>query len=204
MSGKIWNKPIYGIGINNKEYDTRIGYKRAKEYLLWVDMLRRCTEKHWSKWPTYYGTTCSENFKSYSYFYEWCNKQIGFGNKDEHGRYWHLDKDLLGKGSKVYSENTCVFVPSRINSLTVKSKTIRGEFPIGVYWDENKLKFRARCWQGSGKSKFLGDYCTPEQAFLAYKTFKEAYIKQVANEYKDLIDPRAYQALLNYTVEITD
>lgn len=197
-------KLILGLGINSKKYNTYDGNKRAKEYLVWVDMLLRCTQKHWSKFPTYTGTTCSDNFKSYEYFYEWCQMQVGFGNKDEHDRYWHLDKDLLGKERRLYSEDTCVFVPSRINSLTVKSKAIRGDFPVGVYWDESKLKFRARCWQGSGKAKFLGDYNSPEQAFQAYKTFKEWHIKQIAEGYKEVIDPRAYQALLNYTVEITD
>ena len=45
---------------------------------------------------------------------------------------------------------------------------------------------------------------TPEEAFLAYKKDKEAYIKDVANKWKDKIDPRAYEALMNYEVEITD
>ena len=52
--------------------------------------------------------------------------------------------------------------------------------------------------------KHIGCFDTQEEAFRAYKTFKEALIKEVANEYKDKLDPRAYQALLNYTVEITD
>ena len=50
----------------------------------------------------------------------------------------------------------------------------------------------------------LGVYNTPGEAFLAYKQAKEAYIKEVANKWKDQIDPRAYNALINYQVEITD
>jgi hypothetical protein len=33
---------------------------------------------------------------------------------------------------------------------------------------------------------------------------KEAYIKEVANKWKDQIDPRAYEALMSYQVEIND
>jgi hypothetical protein len=47
-------------------------------------------------------------------------------------------------------------------------------------------------------------YDTPEEAFHAYKTAKEAYIKQVADEYKDKIPKKLYDALYAYTIEITD
>jgi hypothetical protein len=63
--------------------------------------------------------------------------------------------------------------------------------------------FIARC-QFKGKNKHLGTYRNKEDAFVAYKTFKEAYIKEVANEYRTQIDPRAYEALMNYEVNIYD
>jgi len=184
--------------------DMCIDKKKRREYFMWKNMLSRCTDKYWGSKPTYLGTNCSNNFKSYAFFYEWCNKQIGFGSVDENNRYWHLDKDLLIKGNKLYSEDTCVFIPSRINNLFVKRENLRGENPIGVYWSKNPCKFVARCNINKGVQKHLGNFETPEQAFLAYKTFKESLIKQVANEYKSQLDPRAYEALINYTVEITD
>ena len=45
---------------------------------------------------------------------------------------------------------------------------------------------------------------TPEEAFYVYKEAKETYIKEVANRWKDQIDPRVYEALMKYEVEITD
>ena len=48
------------------------------------------------------------------------------------------------------------------------------------------------------------NYITPEEAFQAYKTTKESHIKEVADKWKDLIDPKVYQAMNNYEVEITD
>ena len=44
-----------------------------------------------------------------------------------------LDKDILIKGNKIYSQDTCIFVPKAINSLFTNRKRFRGEYPIGVY-----------------------------------------------------------------------
>jgi len=198
------NRLVGGIGTNNNEYPSKRDGKLIKEYNLWKAMLRRCAEKCWNEYPTYVGTTCSENFKDYSYFYEWCQGQVGFGNTDENGISWHLDKDLLVKGNKLYSEVTCIFIPSKINNLLTKREYSRGSYPIGVYLDKRNSKFMARCSNGLGKDIYLGSFKCPIEAFKAYKTFKENYIKQIAEQYKLQIDPRAYQALLNYQVEVTD
>ena len=191
-------------GVNDRKYPSWDGKKILKEYDLWRRLIARCSQKIWDKRPTYKGTHFSDNFSNYSFFYEWCQTQVGFCNKDEKGRCWNLDKDLLGKGNKVYSEDTCVFVPQRINLLLTKRGASRGDWPVGVSWDKSAKKFQANCKNGGGKQQYLGLFSTPQEAFRAYKTFKEALIKQVANEYKDQLDPRAYEALLNYQVEVTD
>ena len=45
-----------------------------------------------------------------------------------------------------------------------------------------------------------------EEAFQYYKTFKENYIKQVADDYysQGLIPKKLYDAMYRYEVEITD
>lgn len=170
---------------------------------MWRGMLSRCMPYGWVRNPTYVGTTCSENFKSYSFFYEWCNKQVGFGNKDEKGKNWQIDKDILIKGNKIYSEDTCCFVPKNINTLLTKSNSSRGKQPIGVFWDENRGSFRAVCSENN-KLKHLGCFKTKDSAFSAYKLFKERLIKAVAEVYKGQIDERVYTALMNYQVSDND
>jgi len=198
------SKLVGGIGTKGCTYPTTFNGKMLKEYDIWGSMLLRCTEKCWANYPSYVNTFCSENFKSYTFFYEWCQEQKGFGNKDEKGKYWQLDKDLLVKGNKLYSEDTCVFVPQEINILLIKCDSVRGDSPVGVHWHKKDKKFHSRCSDGFGKQKHLGCFSTAKEAFLAYKNFKEAYIKQVAEQYKDVIDPRAYKALLEYEVNIDD
>ncbi len=197
------NKLVQGVGLNDGKYITRKDGRNIKEYNLWNSMLERCSDNLRKKRPTYMGTTCSDNFKLYSFFYEWCQTQVGFGEEDENGKRWHLDKDILFKGNKCYSEDTCAFVPQRINCMLVKCNAARGEWPVGVCWDRSCKKFVSQC-NDTGKNKHLGYFNTPQEAFQAYKTFKESLIKEVANEYKNQLDPRVYEALMNYEVNEND
>ena len=198
------NKLVQGIGIKGDKYPSWNGVEMLKEYSLWTDMLLRCTNKVLRKRPTYEGVTCSENFKSYTFFYEWCNQQKGFNEKDKNSRKWSLDKDLLIRGNKCYSEDVCVFVPNRVNNLVIKRNASRGDWPIGVSLDKATSKYKASCNNGTGKQTYLGRFNTPQEAFQAYKTFKEALIKEVANEYKEQLDSRVYEALMNYEVNEND
>ena len=206
-SGEIkdpYSPSVYGVGVLGTKYPSRVNGVLTKEYELWRDMLQRCySDTYKKKRPTYEGCKCSDNFLHYEYFYEWCHKQVGFGN-DGNGNPFHLDKDLLTKGNKVYSENTCVFIPQEINSLLVKCTATRGDHLIGVHWNNASKAFVARVNKNKGKREYLGCFKTEIEAFNAYKIAKELYIKEQAEKYKSQIDPRAYEALMNYQVEITD
>ena len=191
---------VYGVGIIGAKYPPSEGGRNTKWYALWCHMLERCySDAPKKKNPTYEGCEVSENFKSYEYFYEWCNKQIGFGNE-----YWQLDKDLLVKGNKVYSEDSCVFIPQEINKILVKREASRGEYLIGVYWSKTNRAFKAQVSKNNGGSEHLGYFKTEIEAFKAYKTAKESFVKEQADKFKSQIDDRAYNALMNYTVNIND
>ena len=195
-----YSPSVFGVGMLGTKYPPTINGVLTKEYMLWTDMLRRCySDTYKKKQPTYEDCEVSNNFKSYEYFYEWCHNQIGFNNKD-----WHLDKDLLIKGNKVYSENSCVFIPREINLVLTKSEASRGNHLIGVYWCNANKAFKAMVCKGKGRREYLGYFNTEIEAYNAYKTAKEAFVKEQAKNWKSQIDDRAYKALMNYQVEITD
>lgn len=173
----------------------------TKEYLLWNSMINRCyNENLRHKNPTYKDCSVAEGWKYLSKFKEWCNSQIGFGNEG-----WNLDKDLLSKDCKIYSEHTCVFVPPEINGFLLNGNSYRGDLPVGVVLDKGakKPRYRARLSK-YGKYHCYGSYSNPTDAFIAYKQAKEDFAKELAEKWKDQIDPRAYNALMKYQVEITD
>ena len=191
---------VCGIGIVGTKYPSAINGVKTKEYNLWMSMLRRCySDNYKKKNQTYIGCEVSDKFKSYEYFYEWCHKQIGFGVEG-----WQLDKDLLVKGNKAYNEFTCVFIPSEINSVLTKSTASRGEHLIGVYWCKTANAFKAQVNKGKGRREFLGYFNTELEAYNTYKQAKESFVKEQANKWKGKIDDRAYEALMNYTVDIDD
>ena len=202
-NGKVkdpYTPSVYGVGVLGTKYQTKINDVQTKEYVLWKDMLRRCYSAYLKKrYPTYKDCEVSDKFKSYEYFYEWCHKQIGFGVDG-----FELDKDLLVKGNKVYSESTCVFIPKEINSLLIKRESLRGEHLIGVYWSKTNKAFVAQVGKNKGKREHLGYFKTEVEAFNVYKKAKEAFVKEVAEKWKSQIDERAYLALINYEVHIDD
>lgn len=203
MAGKAGTKLVYGVGFNSGKYPAYIAKKHTKEYKLWNGMLERCYSPIYYSRHTYENCSVSETFKHYSNFYEWCQTQTGINSKDNKGHCFELDKDILIKGNKLYSEDTCVFVPAKINALLISCKGARGSTPVGTHLVKRTGRFAAYI-QRDGKRVGLGYYDSANEAFLVYKKAKEAYIKQVAEQYKSQIDPRAYKALLEYEVNIND
>lgn len=192
MKNKIFNVGIFSyIGIKS----------RTLVYNYWFSMLRRCySEKSLLKDSQYKDCYVCEDWKHFKMFVEWYKE-----NWKPHMEGWQLDKDVLIKNNKIYSPDTCAFVPQEINKLFTKRNIVRGEFPLGVTKsNNNKFLAQLSTKHNKNKSRKIGYYNTPEEAFQAYKEAKERYIKEVANEWKEQIDPRVYEAMYNYQVEIDD
>lgn len=201
--GKIKNPffpSVYGVGfIGVGDYKTTdANGKKTKCQITWKAMMRRCYDsKFHEKHPTYENCKVCKEWNNYQVFGKWLDENYyEVGNEK-----MMLDKDILKKGNKIYSPDTCVFVPQSINKLFTKGDKARGEYPIGV--SKYRDKFMAQLARGNGL-EYLGTFSTPEEAFLAYKIAKEAYIKEVAEKYKDKIPCKLYEAMVAYEVEIDD
>ena len=188
-------KKIFGIGID----DSTASSNQTAHYK-WYRMLERCySERYLAKKPTYRGCCVCDEWLTFSNFEKW------FSDPDKgYCERYHLDKDILVKGNKIYSPNTCCFVPQEINSLFIKDNSKRGSLPIGVT-NGYKGSFVAQV-NFCGVIQYLGKYDTKEQAFNAYKKEKEVIVKILGDEYykRGLITEKVYKALLNYKVEIND
>ena len=191
----------YGVGClgSNLDLKSKINGKTCKIHSMWRNMIERCynVNSHQHN-PTYVACYVSDDFKDYSKWRAW------YDNYQYKHDGWQLDKDLLVKGNKIYSGDTCVFLPKEINLVLTKRTTSRGNHLIGVHFNKRDKKFVSQVSLGAGNRKVLGYYNNEYDAHLAYKEAKESYLKELAEEYKDMLDPRAYNALQNYVVNIDD
>lgn len=193
----VMGKGYRGVG----KYDN--SHKEALS--LWNNVLKRVFDSDWHiKRPTYKGTSICEDWLDFQNFAEWCYSQNFFNAKDDRGRSYCLDKDILVRGNKHYSSETCCFVPNDINVLFTKRDVCRGEHKIGVSFHKKTGKFQAQVSNCRTTNSYLGLYETSEDAFLAYKEAKEAHIKDVANQWKGRISEDVYVAMLSYEVNEED
>ena len=195
-----YRKSFLGVGyIGVGKYSS----KNTKIMNCWNNMLKRCYKED-SKDITYDDCIVCEEWHNFQNFAEWYEENY----YEVDGKPTFLDKDILYKGNKIYSPQTCVFVPRLINNLFTKRQNERGLYPIGVepYKDTNKFISIISETHRYAKTKrtHLGIRDTVEETFNLYKVYKEKLIKDVADEYKNDIPKNLYYALYNYKVEITD
>jgi hypothetical protein len=196
----VYDKTVHGVGyIGDGEFKVSENGKSTNMYRAWFGMIQRCySPKVHEKLPTYKGCTVSEEWLNFQNFAAWYDQNY----YEVYGERTELDKDILVKGNKIYSSDTCIFVPQTINIMFVKNDASRGTLPIGVRIKGKK--YYAACNNGTGKSLRSVLFYTLEEAFYAYKNMKEQLIKQTADKYKDSIPTKLYDAMFSYKVDIND
>lgn len=191
------NKSIFGIGyFGYGKYRYKGKYKSC--YDKWRKMIGRCYDEYTQiKNPTYKDCSVHPDWHNFQNFAKWYDENYIDG--------FELDKDILVKGNKIYSSETCCFVPQEINKLLTLNDINRGSLPIGVSIKKGKKKkpYNAQI-NIVGKPKSLGYFYTIQDAFNAYKIAKENRIKYLAYKHKGNITENCYNSLINWVIEIND
>lgn len=172
---------VRGIGINDSTYQVRTRNEGKDTwcpyYRSWVSMLSRaCSIKTKERHQSCIGVTVCKEWHSFMAFREWMMQQDWDGKQ--------LDKDLLVHGNKEYGPNYCIFVDQSTNKLLGDGRKPKNKHPIGVYWDLQHEKFRARC-RINGKHKHLGLFLCAKDAHREWQLFKISSIKIAANNQYD-------------------
>lgn len=186
---------VCGVGRNDAGYPVYITSNidgrqkniwRCPFYTVWTHMLARCySEKSKSKHPTYLDCSVAPEWLSFSTFRDWMEKQEWEGRE--------LDKDIISPGNKIYGPSACVFLTKSLNNFLTDRRKSRGNWPIGVYWDERLGKFKAQCNDPFTKMRgHLGYYDCPNAAQESWRQRKH----ELSCKYADMqVDPRIAMAL---------
>ena len=179
----FFNKGYLGDG----KYKCQINNNMQHSYTIWNSMLARCYGNRITSY-TNSSWVCSDWF-NYQNFAKWYEEN----EYPVKGRL-HMDKDILYPGNKIYSPYHCLLVPQRINMLFT-NKMNKSGLPNGItkYKDGYVAKYNG---EEIGKAK------TIKEAYCLYANRKKEIIIKIANEYKNIIPDRVYQALLSYEVRL--
>lgn len=193
---------VYGVGyMGIGEYNTSLHHHI---YRVWQPMLQRCySEKFKRNRPTYKDCFVEDEWHSFQNFAKWWESQENL----KAGVYYEIDKDLLKKGNKIYGPSYCTLVPVEVNLVIGTNTSKRGNLPIGVIWHKRDNCYRAQMTvteDGIRKNIHLKSSSDPMVCFEAYKKAKEERFKYIAEKFKDLLTPEAYNALMNRAVDIGD
>jgi hypothetical protein len=161
---------VYGIGINDIDYQINDFWVNPNKksicpfYERWRGMIKRCYCKaDLEKFPCYIGCTVAPEWHRFSVFRNWMEKQNWKGMQ--------LDKDFLSD-SRVYSPDTCVFIPGWLNAMFIWHK---GTLPRGV--SDRNYGYVAMLQTPNTKRTYLGHYKTKLEACTAYVNAKVAYVR---------------------------
>lgn len=166
--------------INSSNMTVRVNNKLRPSYIKWSSMIVRSNEY-------YSDVEVCDDFKDYTFFHEWYEKQVGTKNMR-----WQLDKDILSgvACNKVYSPDVCVFVPRSINNLfriidySIATKTARNGYKTTVMINNKKVTYEG--------------FKTEEEAVDCFIEQKCKQAVKLAETYRGEVDERVIDALYNF------
>lgn len=181
-------KKIMGVGTN--DYNGKISdnpmIKHA--YDVWSGVLQRCYPRtiH-KKTKSIEGSKVCDEWTLFSNFLNWYKENYPQHLVDQ-GVKLVMDKDLLSGDDKLYSPDTCVFLPMPVNQFIGQRKSWGETGHTGVYPVHNRrVGFMARIKPfKSNQRKYLGYFSTIEDASQAYQEARAVEAERVKSYMRDL------------------
>jgi hypothetical protein len=137
-------------------------YTWTESGVMWNGVKRRTNDKFTKTYANNKYIGAINKFKSFDSFVEWVRKQVGYGMK------YDLDSDILmpSTGCKIYSEETCLLIPSSLNRFLQRSKG--SEIGLkGVCFDNSRQVYLVQCY-------FENDIGKPNKVSKYFKNLDDA------------------------------
>jgi len=186
LSGKVKNpydKSIYGEGFLGEGASTKRGNKTVKEYRIWFDIIRRCYScEDKSTFVAYKNCVVSDEWKNYSNFYKWYKENL-YECSDE----LEVDKDILSEGKKIYSKETCILIPKKINRFCQTSNCLDYYITCNKMWS-TWIHYKT-------KHVHIGTFESFEDAKKEFLKYKNKIYQELVEKYKEELPPDVYTKL---------
>lgn len=166
---------VFGVGVMD-EYESA----PTTHQNIWRRMLKRCYYKPFLELePTYMSCNVCDEWLIYSNFKRW--------SIDNYIEGWHLDKDLLSVGVKIYSPATCLYIPPWLN-LCINSI------------HKNLTPYYKNGWRIHGKWGKGVVFHTKQDAILASNQMRRNFILSRAEESFNNreISAKIFDSIINY------
>ena len=169
----VLGKGYFGIG----NYVSSVDGTKTSEYKIWRGILQRCYDPKWhQKHPSYSKTKVCHKWHDFQVFAHWFNKNSIDG--------FHLDKDLLSGVDKIYSPETCVFLPRKVNIFLTNAKNRKGDsLPTGVCKKDSGYEVGMSV---GGRTIYLGYYRTIKMASQVYTDARLIEVSKIRNYMRSL------------------
>lgn len=186
-------KKVCNVGINDYEYNVVINGKMIKSYDVWKHMLLRCYDaKTQLKHPTYENCKVCDEWLYFSNFKKWFDENYRY-DLEEQGIKLELDKDLLCDDIKIYSPETCIFLPKNVNMFMANKKSRNSNGSTGITWKDDIKKWRVR----------IQDFCTHKQIYLGvFVDIEEAKKVYLEAREQQSVKVKEYLKELNYSIDV--
>lgn len=177
----------YGVGVfENFPVKGIVDRVTTKAYRAWDAMLARCYGVNKESYTAYgaVGIRVCDEWLIFQNYVKWYNAQY---KEDD----WHVDKDIIVVGNKLYSPDNCALVPPLIN-------TFFATLPKGnpsVF--EKSGKFLVQGKNADGKRTYSW-WPTQEDAIQKYWEDKVQTAKDIADRYYGKIDMRVFYRLVDF------
>lgn len=173
---------VFGVGINDIK-----GVTSTKLYTTWHSMIRRCySEVYHKRKPSYTLCYVCDNWLRLSGFKVWFDENYVEGLE--------LDKDILVEDNRLYSSDTCCFIPKILNSSLISSRN-DSRLPTGVVYNKRLNKYVAQISLsslGDVRQKHLLCSHSVEECHQEYLKHKRILVLKLLEKNKSVIKPDVY------------
>ena len=174
---------VHGVGyIGEGRHRCKVDNKSMLSYETWNSMLYRCYNKRKDgQNDSYYGIVevCKE-WHNYQNFAEWYYENFYTVGEES----MCLDKDTICRDNKIYSPETCVFLPKKLNVAFIKIS--QDKFWINDIRSNGMERFSCQITL-NGKQKYLGIFNTKEELIEYKNKIRREHLLNLISEYEEKI-----------------